>query len=93
MEANDELEKTEVTVAPGRSMREPMKVHKAMVKSQSGALEERVVDVEHRVVRPGEKIMVFTRDVQTLIRCGTILDPATNQVGLHPPASPPALSQ
>ena len=93
MEANDELEKTEVTVAPGRSMREPVKIHKVLVKSQSGAPEERVIDVEHRAVLPGQKIKVFTKDVPALIAMGTILDPATSQIAPNAiPTSGPALS-
>jgi hypothetical protein len=90
---NVDLPKTLVTVAPGRSMREPLKVHKTTVRTQSGTLEERTVDVEYRTVLPGDKISVFSKDVPALIATGAILDPATQEVAPIVTGSAPELSK
>ena len=74
-EVNKDLPRTEVTVAPGRSMRDPGAVTKAMVNVGGGNFAERVIDVVHRAVLPGQKIMVFTKDVPTLVAMGTIYPP------------------
>lgn len=65
----------EVTVAPGWSMRDPGKITIASVAVGGGNKEDRVIDAEHRVVLPGQKLKVFAKDVPALVRAGTILPP------------------
>ena len=72
---NDDLPRTEVVVAPGHSMRAPGVVTKAMVNVGGGNFAERVVDVVHRTVLPGQVISVFTKDVPTLVALGVVFPP------------------
>ena len=76
-------EMTEVTVAPGRSLTEPVpgglqvsKVFRGKDINGNAVVEETLVASPVRRVLPGQMTKVFTKDVPQLVRSGFILDPA-----------------